>query len=39
MRIEQLKFENFKCFKNLELELGKLTLLTGANSSGKRTRK
>lgn len=35
MKISNLKFENFKCFKNIELELGKLTLLTGANSSGK----
>ncbi|OFX59774.1 MAG: hypothetical protein A2046_08590, partial [Bacteroidetes bacterium GWA2_30_7] len=34
-KISNLKFENFKCFKNIELELGKLTLLTGANSSGK----
>ena len=35
MRINKLQFENFKCFKNIELELGKITLLTGANSSGK----
>lgn len=35
VRISKLKFENFKCFKNIELELGRLTLLTGANSSGK----
>ncbi len=35
MKIENLSFENFKCFKKIDLELGKITLLTGANSSGK----
>lgn len=35
MKIEKLSFENFKCFKKIDLELGKITLLTGANSSGK----
>lgn len=35
MKIKNVTFENFKCFKNITLELGKLTLLTGANSSGK----
>ncbi len=35
MRINKLSIENFKCFKSADIELGKLTLLTGANSSGK----
>ncbi len=35
MKINNIKFENFKCFKNIDLELGRITLLTGANSSGK----
>lgn len=35
MRINKVSLENFKCFKCVDLELGKLTLLTGANSSGK----
>ncbi|HLP47451.1 MAG TPA: DUF3696 domain-containing protein [Candidatus Kapabacteria bacterium] len=35
MRINKISIENFKCFKKVDLELGKLTLLTGANSSGK----
>lgn len=36
MRIKSLTLENFKCFKKLDrLEFAKLTLLTGANSSGK----
>ncbi|MCP4213405.1 MAG: AAA family ATPase [bacterium] len=35
MRINKLSLENFKCFKKADFELGKLTLLTGANSSGK----
>lgn len=33
--IKELEIENFKCFKKLKIEFGKLTLLTGANSSGK----
>jgi len=35
MRIKNISIENFKCFKAADFELGKLTLLTGANSSGK----
>lgn len=35
MRIKKVSIENFKCFKAVDLDLGKLTLLTGANSSGK----
>jgi predicted ATPase len=35
MIIEKLGLENFKCFKKTEIEFGKITLLTGANSSGK----
>jgi len=35
MLIETLNLENFKCFKQTEIEFGKITLLTGANSSGK----
>jgi predicted ATPase len=37
MRIDRVSIENFKCFKAVDIELGKLTLLTGANSSGKST--
>jgi predicted ATPase len=38
MKIEQLKLENFKCFKTEKIfDFGRLTLLTGANSSGKST--
>lgn len=36
MNIEKLTIENFKCFQSqVDIEFGKLTLLTGANSSGK----
>jgi predicted ATPase len=35
MNLSKLKLENFKCFKETELDFGKITLLTGANSSGK----
>jgi predicted ATPase len=36
MAIEKIIIENFKCFENQnEIDFGKLTLLTGANSSGK----
>ncbi len=36
MNLKQLTLENFKCFKSkIEIEFGKITLLTGANSSGK----
>lgn len=33
--ITQLKAKNFKCFKDLTIDFKPLTLLTGANSSGK----
>lgn len=33
--ITALEIENFKCFRNLRLEIGQLTLLTGFNSGGK----
>lgn len=32
---KQIKIINFKCIKEMELDLGKLTLFTGVNSSGK----
>ncbi|MCP5105460.1 MAG: ATP-binding protein, partial [bacterium] len=35
MRINKVSIENFKCFRAVDIDLGKLTLLTGANSSGK----
>ncbi len=36
MDLQKITIENFKCFQKLtEIEFGKLTLLTGANSSGK----
>lgn len=35
MKVTELRLENFKCFEKLDLKLNKLTLLTGANSSGK----
>jgi predicted ATPase len=36
MDLQKITIENFKCFKSkTEIELGKLTILTGANSSGK----
>jgi predicted ATPase len=36
MRIEQLTVENFKCFKREQtFDFSRLTILTGANSSGK----
>ena len=36
MKIEQLTLENFKCFKTEKtFDFSKLTILTGANSSGK----
>ena len=36
MKIKSLRIENFKCFKTPpDIEFGNLTLLTGANSSGK----
>jgi predicted ATPase len=36
MKIEQLTLENFKCFKSEKIfDFSRLTILTGANSSGK----
>lgn len=36
MELQKITIENFKCFQTeTEIEMGKLTLLTGANSSGK----
>ena len=36
IKLDKIKLGNFKCFsEELNLELGKLTLLTGANSTGK----
>jgi predicted ATPase len=36
MRLKQVQIENFKCFKKTqEIEFNRLTILTGANSSGK----
>lgn len=35
MSIHRIALQNFKCFKELEVDLSKITLLTGANSSGK----
>lgn len=35
MAITKIRLENFKCFSNVELEIGKLTFLVGLNSVGK----
>src|SRR5262245_5804778 len=35
MRYKKLTLKNFKCYKEAEFEFSKITLLTGANSSGK----
>ena len=35
MKIEKITLKNFKCHKELSQNLGKITLVTGANSSGK----
>ena len=35
MRIKKVQLNNFKCFSSAEFEFGKLTIFTGANSSGK----
>lgn len=35
MYINKLRLKNFKCFKDTEIFLPKITVLTGANSSGK----
>ncbi len=33
--IKKINIENFKCYEKIDLEMSKITLLTGANSSGK----
>lgn len=33
--IKKINIENFKCYENIEFDTSKITLLTGANSSGK----
>ncbi len=35
MRLDSIKIKNFKSLRNIELKLNNLTLITGANSSGK----
>ena len=36
MNLNRISIENFKCFQNkIDIDFGRLTLLTGANSSGK----
>lgn len=35
MLINSLSLENFKCFEKLDVKFAPITLLTGANSSGK----
>ena len=35
MIIKNIQLENFKCFRKTDIDFGKITLLTGANSSGK----
>ena len=35
--IQRLRLQNFKCFEDLSLELGSLTLLAGLNGMGKST--
>ncbi len=35
--IAKIKLSNFKCFENLELELGKVNILSGINGVGKST--
>ncbi len=35
MKINKIVLQNFKCFKKVDLNLAPITLLTGANSSGK----
>ena len=35
MSINRISLRNFKCFEELDIELSKITLLTGKNSSGK----
>lgn len=35
MNIKKIKLQNFKCFEKIDVDCKKITLLTGANSSGK----
>lgn len=35
MRVKNLSLKNFKCFKEVNVDFAPITLLTGANSSGK----
>jgi predicted ATPase len=35
MKVQKISFENYKCFDKVNISFGKLTLLTGQNSSGK----
>lgn len=35
MKINSISLNNFKCFDKVKIDLSKITLLTGANSSGK----
>ena len=35
MDVRKIRLRNFKCFQNVEIDCAKITLLTGANSSGK----
>ena len=35
MNLKKIKLRNFKCFESVEIDCAKITLLTGANSSGK----
>lgn len=35
MLVNRLSLKDFKCFEEVDIEFGKITLLTGANSSGK----
>ena len=35
MPISRISLQNFKCFEELDIQLSKITLLTGKNSSGK----
>jgi predicted ATPase len=35
MDVRKIRLRNFKCFQSVEIDCAKITLLTGANSSGK----
>lgn len=35
MLVDRLSLKDFKCFEEVDIEFGQITLLTGANSSGK----